>query len=130
MIDPRQPLALHHVLWLLLSLALITAPHASRLPWWIVALVVTLGAWRAYIAYGRHALPNRWLLFLIVIGVYQATPRILDKVESGYQKNSEELQKAALVYQQANERLLQHMIDESKLRNDMLKSEIEDKDGI
>ena len=70
------------------------------------------------------------LLFLIVIGVYQATPRILDKVESGYQKNSEELQKAALVYQQANERLLQHMIDESKLRNDMLKSEIEDKDGI
>ncbi len=74
MIDPRQPLALHHVLWLLLSLALITAPHASRLPWWIVALVVTLGAWRAYIAYGRHALPNRWLLFLIVIvatiGIY------------------------------------------------------------
>lgn len=74
MIDPRQPLAPHHVLWLLLSLALITAPHASRLPWWIVALVATLGAWRAYIAYGRHALPNRWLLLLIVIvatvGIY------------------------------------------------------------
>ncbi len=74
MIDPRQPLAVHHVLWLLLSLALITTPHAARLPWWIVALVVTLGAWRAYIAYGRHALPNRWLLLLVVIvatiGIY------------------------------------------------------------
>ncbi len=74
MIDPRQPLAVHHVLWLLLSLALITTPHATRLPWWIVALVVTLGAWRAYIAHGRHALPNRWLLLLVVIvatiGIY------------------------------------------------------------
>jgi transglutaminase-like putative cysteine protease len=74
MIDPRQPLAVHHVLWLLLSLALITTPHAARLPWWIVALVATLGTWRAYIAYGRHALPNRWLLLLIVIvatiGIY------------------------------------------------------------
>jgi len=74
MIDARQPLAVHHVLWLLLSLALITTPHAARLPWWIVALAATLGAWRAYIAYGRHALPNRWLLLLIVIvatvGIY------------------------------------------------------------
>jgi len=74
MIDPRQPLAMHHVLWLLLSLALITTPHATRLPWWIVALVATLGAWRAYLAYGRHVLPNRWALFVIVIvatiGIY------------------------------------------------------------
>lgn len=74
MIDPRQPLALNHVLWLLLSLALVTAPHAARLPWWTVALVVTLGAWRAYIAYGRHPLPSRWLLLLIAIvstiGIY------------------------------------------------------------
>lgn len=74
MIDPRQPLALHHVLWLLLSLALITAPHAARLPWWVVALVATLAAWRGYIAYGRHALPSRWLLLVIVIvatvGIY------------------------------------------------------------
>ena len=74
MIDPRQPLALHHVAWLLLSLALVSAPHAARLPWWVVALVVTLGAWRAYIGYARHALPSRWLLLLIVIvatiGIY------------------------------------------------------------
>ncbi len=74
MIDPRQPLAMHHVLWLLISLTLITIPHALRLPWWIVALTATLGAWRAYLAYGRHALPNRWALLLIVlvatVGIY------------------------------------------------------------
>ena len=74
MIDPRQPIALRHVLWLLLSLALVSAPHATRLPWWIVALVATLGAWRAYVGYARHALPSRWLLLAIVvvatIGIY------------------------------------------------------------
>ena len=74
MIDPRQPLALHHVLWLVVSLGLVTAPHATRLPWWVVALVATLGAWRAYIGYARHILPNRWLLLVIVvvatIGIY------------------------------------------------------------
>jgi transglutaminase-like putative cysteine protease len=74
MIDPRQPLALHHVLWLVLALALVTAPHATRLPWWVVALVATLGAWRAYLGYARHALPSRWLLLAIVIvatvGIY------------------------------------------------------------
>lgn len=74
MIDPRQPLALHHVLWLVVSLGLVTAPHAARLPWWVVALIATLAAWRAYIGYARHTLPNRWLLLVIVtvatIGIY------------------------------------------------------------
>ena len=74
MIDPRQPIVLRHVLWLLLSLALVSAPHATRLPWWIVALVATLGAWRAYVGYARHSLPSRWLLLVIVIvatiGIY------------------------------------------------------------
>ncbi|HXV11322.1 MAG TPA: DUF3488 and transglutaminase-like domain-containing protein [Burkholderiales bacterium] len=74
MIDPRQPLALHHVLWLVLSLALVAAPHAARLPWWVVALVATLGGWRAYLAHARNALPSRWLLLAIVIvatiGIY------------------------------------------------------------
>lgn len=74
MIDPRQPLAVHHVLWLLLSLTLIAIPHALRLPWWLVALSATLAAWRGYLAYGRHTLPNRWALLLIVlvatVGIY------------------------------------------------------------
>lgn len=68
MTDPKQPLALRHLLWLLLSLAMVAAPHASRLPWWVVALVVTLAAWRAYVSYGRLTLPNRWLLLGVVIG--------------------------------------------------------------
>jgi protein-glutamine gamma-glutamyltransferase len=74
MTDPKQPLALHHVLWLLASLAMVTAPHAMRLPWWIVALVVTLGAWRAHLGTARLALPSRWLLlgivFVATLGIF------------------------------------------------------------
>ena len=68
MTDPKQALALRHVLWLLLSLAMVAAPHTSRLPWWIIGLVATLAAWRVYVGYSRLALPSWWLLFMIVIG--------------------------------------------------------------
>jgi len=74
MTDPKQTLAFHHLLALLLSLALVAAPHATRLPWWLIALTAALAAWRAYLGYARLALPGRWLLPLIVVtatlGVY------------------------------------------------------------
>jgi len=66
--DPKQPLALQHVLWLTVSLTMVAAPHAWRLPWWVVALFATLAAWRAYVSYGRLTLPSRWLLLVVVIG--------------------------------------------------------------
>ena len=68
MTDPKQPLALQHVLWLTVSLTMVAAPHAWRLPWWVVALFATLAAWRAYVSYGRLTLPSRWLLLVVVIG--------------------------------------------------------------
>lgn len=67
MTDPNQPLAWRHVWCLLLSLAMVAAPHTSHLPWWVTALVAMLIVWRAYIAYARLALPNRWLLFLFAV---------------------------------------------------------------
>ena len=53
--------------WLLLSLALVAAPHASHMPVWTIALTVMLLAWRAYVGYARLTLPNRWLLLLIAL---------------------------------------------------------------
>ncbi|MBI2509412.1 MAG: DUF3488 domain-containing transglutaminase family protein [Betaproteobacteria bacterium] len=74
MTDPKQAIALRHLLLLTLSLTMVAAPHAARLPWWLVALAAVLAAWRAYLAYARLRLPSRWLLPLIVItatlGVY------------------------------------------------------------
>jgi transglutaminase-like putative cysteine protease len=76
MTDPKQPLSWRHVRWVLVSLALVAAPHVSHMPWWTIGLVVMLIAWRAYVGYARVALPNRWLLLLIAlvatIGVFLA----------------------------------------------------------
>src|SRR5262245_3052694 len=68
MTDDREPLRMHHVLGLLVGLAMVAAPHVERLPWWLVGLVVMLAAWRLYLGYARLPLPSRWLLILIVLG--------------------------------------------------------------
>ena len=68
MTDPKQPLAWHHLAFLMLSLAMVTVPHFVRAQWWIIGLVTALFAWRAYLGYARLELPNRWLLFLIAMG--------------------------------------------------------------
>jgi protein-glutamine gamma-glutamyltransferase len=74
---------LRHVGWLLGSLALVTAPHAERLPWWITLLVIMLFAWRAYVGVGGLALPRKWVLILIAAGtlggIYISYGRILGR---------------------------------------------------
>jgi transglutaminase-like putative cysteine protease len=67
MTEQKQPIAFHHVLYLLLSLAMVTAPHTLHLPWWISTLAVALFAWRAHLGHARVALPNRGLMILIAI---------------------------------------------------------------
>ncbi len=74
---------LRHIGWLLLSLALVTAPHVERLPWWTTLLALILFAWRIYLAlYGLH-LPRKWLLLAIAAGtlggIYISYGRILGR---------------------------------------------------
>ena len=61
-------LAPRSTFWLIASLVLVAAPHAERLPGWLTLLVVTLIAWRFYLARVRQPLPHRAALFMIVIG--------------------------------------------------------------
>ncbi len=50
---------------LLLSILMVTAPHADHLPLWISALCAALLSWRAYLAHSGNPLPKRWLLLAI-----------------------------------------------------------------
>jgi protein-glutamine gamma-glutamyltransferase len=61
-------LSLRDTLWLTGALALVAAPHAERLPWWVTSLAITLGGWRVYLGRVHLALPRKWLLLAIVIG--------------------------------------------------------------
>ena len=67
MTDAKHPIAWRHMLALLVSLVLVAAPHVTHLPWWTVALVATLVAWRALLGYARRALPGRWVLLLVAL---------------------------------------------------------------
>ena len=59
---------LRHLFWLLGGLALVVAPHTPRLPWWLDLIASILFAWRIYLAWGERALPQKWLLALLVAG--------------------------------------------------------------
>lgn len=67
-------LRVRDVLWLTTALALVAAPHAQRLPWWVSLLAGTLIVWRVYLAHAQLRLPHRFFLMLVVstatAGVY------------------------------------------------------------
>ena len=52
---------------LLISLTLVIAPHATRLPLWLTTLVVAILGWRYLIARQNIALPRKWLLFALAV---------------------------------------------------------------
>ncbi|MDO8346924.1 MAG: DUF3488 domain-containing protein, partial [Rugosibacter sp.] len=52
---------------LLLSVLMVTAPHADHLPLWVSALCAALLVWRGYLASSCNPLPKRWLLMTITI---------------------------------------------------------------
>ncbi|CAG0123962.1 Protein-glutamine gamma-glutamyltransferase [Rhodocyclaceae bacterium] len=53
---------------LLLSILMVSAPHADHLPLWVSALAAMLLGWRAYLAYSGNPLPARWLLITLTLG--------------------------------------------------------------
>jgi transglutaminase-like putative cysteine protease len=65
---PNATIQLRHLFWLLAGLALVVAPHLQRLPWWLNLIALMLFAWRSYLAFGERALPQKWLLALLVVG--------------------------------------------------------------
>lgn len=66
---PVVAISLHNTAWITLTLALVAAPHAQRLPIWLTALAAVFCIWRLYLALMRFSLPARWpLIFLVTVG--------------------------------------------------------------
>jgi transglutaminase-like putative cysteine protease len=64
----QATISLRNTLWLTAALAMVAAPHAERLPWWVIMLAVMLVLWRIYLGRARLALPRSWLTLMIVAG--------------------------------------------------------------
>ena len=65
-------LARSSLLRLLGVLALVVAPHLWRMPPWIDAAVIAIGAWRAVAAIRQWPLPPQWLKILLAILAFAA----------------------------------------------------------
>ena len=52
---------------LVLSILMVTAPHAQHLPPWVSSLGAMLLLWRSYLAYANRPLPKRTLLLAITV---------------------------------------------------------------
>lgn len=61
----QRAITLRDVHALLLSLALVIAPHALRAPWWLTAATASLFAWRWFAIARGLPLPGRWMLLAI-----------------------------------------------------------------
>ena len=64
---PTASISLRNTVWITVTMALIAAPHAERLPLWLSALAAAFFAWRLYLARMRLELPARWLMVSIVL---------------------------------------------------------------
>ena len=58
----QRPVGARELAWLVGSLILVIAPHATRAPWWLSLLTLCLYGWRIYFAVNRAPLPSRWLV--------------------------------------------------------------------
>jgi transglutaminase-like putative cysteine protease len=56
-----------NIAWLATALALVAAPHAQRLPAWVMILAAMLALWRIYIGVKRLTLPRKPLIIAVVI---------------------------------------------------------------
>ena len=53
--------------WLSGCLLFVMAPHAVRVPWWLLAFALCLFGWRTWIALGNRRLPSIWLLIGVAV---------------------------------------------------------------
>src|SRR5450759_4333184 len=66
-------LKLGNIYWLLAAMAFVIAPHATRLPIWVITLCALVAAWRGFIAWRGLKAPRGWMMVLLAIGATAVT---------------------------------------------------------
>ena len=59
---PRNALA-----WIIISLFTLVAPHAGRLPLWVLAVYILATGWRIQVYRGRWSFPGRWVKVALTV---------------------------------------------------------------
>jgi transglutaminase-like putative cysteine protease len=73
-VSALQQISRNALVWIIISLLALVAPHASRLPIWILVLYAVGVIWRLQVHRGRWSFPGRWVKVGMIlsgfIGIY------------------------------------------------------------
>jgi transglutaminase-like putative cysteine protease len=67
---PDQQIPRNALVWIILSLFTLVAPHAARIPVWILAVYVFAALWRIMVYQGRWSFPGRWVRAALIVSSF------------------------------------------------------------
>ena len=71
---PDQLVPRNALVWIIICLFTLVAPHMERVPLWVLAVYVFAALWRIGVYQGRWSFPGRWVKALLIvssfIGIY------------------------------------------------------------
>tara|TARA_R110001599_G_scaffold353870_1_gene601251 strand:- start:35328 stop:37352 length:2025 start_codon:yes stop_codon:yes gene_type:complete len=67
---PDQQVPRNALVWIILSLFTLVAPHAERIPIWVLAIYVFAAVWRIMVYQGRWSFPGRWVKACMIVSCF------------------------------------------------------------
>ena len=58
------------LIWIVACLFMLIAPHALRVPVWVLAVYVLAVAWRVQVHRGRWSFPDRWVKLAMSLSAF------------------------------------------------------------
>jgi len=58
------------LVWIIICLFALVAPHAARLPLWVLAVYVVAVVWRMQVHRGRWSFPGRWVKVALIVSSF------------------------------------------------------------
>jgi hypothetical protein len=73
-VKAEQQVPRNALVWSVITLFALVAPHLGRIPVWVLAVYVFAAFWRSMVYRGRWSFPGRWVKVLLIltsfIGLY------------------------------------------------------------
>jgi transglutaminase-like putative cysteine protease len=67
---PDQQVPRNALVWIILSLFTLVAPHVERIPVWVLAVYVFAAIWRIMVYQGRWSFPGRWVKACMIVSCF------------------------------------------------------------
>ena len=67
---PDQLIPRNALVWIVISLFTLVAPHVERLPLWVLPVYLFAALWRIGVYQGRWSFPGRWLKVVLIVSSF------------------------------------------------------------